>query len=109
MAFGSSSPNFIYPRPASGLSDERLTVSTAVVQFSSIATWGENGLCRMVLFDIQTEDVMVTLDGSTPSATNGHQLYAGQNYTWSYDTIKAARFIRQGSADAVIHASPLTF
>lgn len=109
MAFGSSSPNFIYPRPASGLSDENLTVSNTAVQFSSIATWGADGICRMVLFDIQNEDVMCTLDGSTPTATNGHQLYAGQNYTWSYDTIKSAKFIRQGANDAVIHASPLTF
>lgn len=109
MAFGSSSPNFIYPKPASGLVDERLTVSSSAVPLSSIATWGANGVCRMVVLDIQGQDAMVTFDGSTPTSTNGHRLYAGQNYTWGYDTAKAAQFIRQGSSDSTIHASPFTF
>lgn len=108
MAYGSSSVGFLYTKPAPGLVDERLTVSSSAVPLSSIATWGANGLCRMVTLDVQTNDVMVTFDGSTPTSTNGHRLYAGQNFTWSFEKAKAAQFIRV-SADATIHASPETY
>lgn len=108
MAYGSNGIGFIYPRPASGLIDERLTVSSSAVPLSSIATWGANGITKMVVLDIQTNDIMVTFDGSTPTSSNGHRLYAGQNYSWSYDTAKAASFIRV-SADAVVHATPFTY
>ncbi len=111
MAYGSSGLAFIYPRPASGLTDERLTVSSTAggVQFSSLSAWAVNGLTRMVVLDVQTADVMVTFDGSAPTTTNGHRLYAGQNYTWSYETAAAAKFIRATGTDGVIHASPFTY
>ncbi len=108
MAYGSSGIGFIYPRPASGLVDERLTVSSSAVPFSSLSTWAAGGLCRMVVLDVQSNDVMVTFDGSTPTSTNGHRLYAGQNYTWSFEAAQKAQFIRV-SADATIHASPFTY
>lgn len=108
MAYGSSGIGFIYPRPASGLIDERLAVSSSAVPFSSVATWAANDLCRMVMFDVQSNDVMMTVDGSTPTSTNGHRLYAGQNYTISFQMAAKAQFIRV-SADATIHASPLTY
>jgi hypothetical protein len=57
------------------------------------------------MFDIQDADVMCTIDGSTPTATNGHRLYQGRAYTWSTAMAQAAKFIRQAGTDAVIHAS----
>lgn len=96
--------NNIFPKPAvyrgSSVADQRLTVSSAVVQLS---TFGDT--TNMVMFDIQDADVMCTIDGSTPSATNGHRLYQGRAYTWSTAMAQAAKFIRQGSTDGVIHAS----
>ena len=96
--------NNIFPKPAvyrgSSVADQRLTVSTAVVQLSA---FGDT--TNMVMFDIQDADVMCTIDGSTPSATNGHRLYQGRAYTWSTAMAQAAKFIRQGSTDGVIHAS----
>jgi hypothetical protein len=48
---------------------------------------------------------MCTIDGSTPTSTNGHRLYQGRAYTWSTAMAQAAKFIRQAGTDAVIHAS----
>ena len=96
--------NNIFPKPAvyrgSSVADQRLTVSSAVVQLSA---FGDT--TNMVMFDIQDADVMCTIDGSTPSASNGHRLYQGRAYTWSTAMAQAAKFIRQGSTDGVIHAS----
>lgn len=108
MAFGSSSPTYIYPRPAGGQTDERLTVSSSAVPFSSIATWRASGNVKFVVLDVQSNDVFVTFDGSTPTSTNGHRLYSGESYTWNFETAAAAQFIR-ASADATVHASPFTF
>ncbi len=107
MAYGSSGIGFIYPKPSSGGTDERLTVSSSAVPFSSVATW-QALPAKMIVLDVQSNDVMVTFDGSTPTSTNGHRLYAGQNYTWSMETAAKASFIRV-SADATIHASPFTY
>jgi hypothetical protein len=109
MAYGSSGLGFYYPRPAAGQTDERLTVSSSAVPFSSVATWQSSGLVKLVMFDVQSNDVMVTVDGSTPTSTNGHRLYAGQNFTWSMEMAAKAQFIRAGASDGTVHASPLSY
>jgi hypothetical protein len=96
--------NNIFPKPAiyrgSSVADQRLTVSSSAVQLSA---FGDT--TNMVMFDIQDADVMCTIDGSTPTSTNGHRLYQGRAYTWSTAMAQAAKFIRQAGTDAVIHAS----
>jgi hypothetical protein len=94
----------IYPKPTNGVTDEALAVSSSAVPFST--AW-KDGNTKFVVLDIQSNDVRVTFDGSTPTASNGHILYAGQSFTWHVDTAVAAQFIRV-SADAVIHASAFT-
>lgn len=94
----------IFPVPAPGQTDERLSVSSSAVPFST--TWPAADV-KFIVLDVQTNDVMVTFDGSTPTSSNGHRLYAGQSFTWHRKTAEAAQFIRV-SADAVIHASPFT-
>jgi len=94
----------IYPVPAPGQTDERLTVSSSVVTFTS--TWDYSNV-KFVTLDVQDNDVFVTFDGSDPTSSNGHRLYAGQAYTWHLRRAQAAKFIR-ASSDAVIHASPDT-
>ena len=96
----------LYPKPTPSQTDEKLAVSSVVVALATnFKTINTN---RFVVLDVQTNDVMCTFDGSDPSATNGHRLYAGRDYTWSVDTAAAAKFIR-ASADAVIHASGFTY
>ena len=96
--------NNIFPKPAiyrgSSVADQRLTVSSTAVQLSA---FGDT--TNMVMFDIQDADVMCTIDGSTPTSSNGHRLYQGRAYTWSTAMAEAAKFIRQAGTDAVIHTS----
>ncbi|MEY4402685.1 MAG: hypothetical protein RIR91_720 [Verrucomicrobiota bacterium] len=93
-----------YPKPNGTKADERLTVSSAIVQFAT--TWDIT--TQYIVIDVQDADVMVTFDGSSPSATNGHRLYAGSNVIWSRQAAAAAKFIRQGGTDAAVHASQFT-
>lgn len=99
----------LYPSPTVGGTDERLAVSNSAVQFST--NWETSpsaGANRFIVLDVQTDDVMVTFDNSTPTSTNGHRLYAGESFTWSVNTAMAAKFIRV-TTDAVVHASPFTY
>ena len=98
--------NNIFPKPAyyrsSPVADQRLTVDATVggVQFSAF-----NDITNMIVLDVQDADVMCTFDGSAPTSSNGHRLYSGSQYTWSTAAAAAAKFIRQGSTSAAIHAS----
>jgi hypothetical protein len=98
--------NNIFPKPAyyrsSPVTDQRLTVDATAggVQFSAF-----NDITNMIVLDVQDADVMCTFDGSAPTSTNGHRLYSGSQYTWSTAAAAAAKFIRQGSTSAAIHAS----
>ena len=98
--------NNIFPKPAiyrgSSVADQRLAVSSSAVQLSA---FGDT--TNMVMFDIQDADVSCTVDGSTPTGSNGHRLYAGRAYTWSTAMAASAKFIQQGATAAVIHASEL--
>lgn len=87
--------NNLYPRPSLGstgtvlLQQAKSVTSTAAVQFSAFDT-----TTTLVFFDIQSGDVIVTFDGSTPAtASSGNRLATGTNYTWSRGTMLAAKFI----------------
>ena len=98
--------NNLFPKPstASGspVSDQRLTVDATAggVQFAAF-----NLITQMIVLDVQDADVMCTFDTSAPTSSNGHRLYQGNSYTWSKDAAARAKFIRQGSTSATIHAS----
>ena len=94
----------LYPKPTSGVSDQTLAVADAAVQFGTAF----NSLTRYIVLDVQLADVRVTYDGSAPTSTNGHILFAGRSYTWSKQAAVAAKFIRDGSVSASIHASEFT-
>lgn len=87
--------NNLYPGPSTGstatvvLQQTISPTSTAAVQFAAF-----NTNSQLVFFDIQSGDVIVTFDGSTPAtASSGNRLAVGTNYTWSAKTAKAAKFI----------------
>jgi hypothetical protein len=94
----------LYPKPTVGVTDQTLTVSSSAVQFGTAF----NKLTRYIVFDVQVADVRVTYDGSDPTTSNGHILFAGRSYTWSKQAAEAAKFIQDGSTDATIHASEFT-
>jgi hypothetical protein len=101
--------NNLYPKPAYSanavVADQRLTVDSTAggVQFTAFAT----PIVNFVMFDVQTADVMCTIDGSAPTTTNGHRLYAGTFYTWSVAMANAAKFIAATATSGAIQASPL--
>jgi hypothetical protein len=97
----------LYPHPTPGGTDERLAVSSSAVPFTTAWRTAASGLHKFVVIDVQTNDVMVTFDGSTPTSTNGHRFYAGEKATWSVQAATTAQFIRV-SADAVVHATGFT-
>jgi len=95
----------LYPVPTPGGIDERLTVSTDPVSFSS--TWyGEE--TKFVFVNFQDADAMVTFDASTPSASNGFLYEAGWKGYWSARQADSAIMIRAGDTDAAVQASPFT-
>jgi hypothetical protein len=95
----------LYPVPTVGGTDERLTVSTSVVQFAT--TWYDEDT-KFVFVDVQGADIMVTFDGSDPSASNGHEFASGYRDFWSARQADAAKMIRAGGTDAAVQASPFT-
>jgi hypothetical protein len=93
----------LYPKPTSGVTAMKmLTVSNSVVQLTDSYTFDDK--TKYITLDVQDNDVYVTYTGETPNASKGHILYAGNSYTWSVATARAAKFIRVGG-DAVIAAS----
>ena len=101
--------NALYPKPAwaiisgtsSAVPGQQLTVtSTATVQFS-----GLNEITNCVVLDIQVANVYCTFDGTTPSSSRGHILYATQSYTWSRAAAEQAKFVATTTTNSIIWAS----
>ena len=98
----------LYPAPnyeqdgSTAITDQALTVDATVggVQFSAF-----DESTSYIVFDVQDANVRCTFDGSAPTSSNGHKLYAERAYTWHRLTAEKAKFIRADSTDAVIHAS----
>ena len=104
----------LYPIPSGTANDHRLTVddTSGGVQFSQSSkddnTDAFDSLTKYIAFDVQDADVFMTFDGSAPTTSNGHKLFAGRSYTFSKEAAVKAKFIRSGSTSATIHASQFT-
>ena len=104
----------LYPIPSGTGNDHRLTVDATAggVQFSQSSkddnTDAFDSLTKYIAFDVQDADVFMTFDGSAPTTSNGHKLFAGRSYTFSKEAAVKAKFIRSGSTSAKIHASQFT-
>ena len=104
----------LYPIPSGTANDHRLTVddTSGGVQFSQSSkddnTDAFDSLTKYIAFDVQDADVFMTFDGSAPTTSNGHKLFAGRSYTFSKEAAVKAKFIRAGGTSAKIHASQFT-
>jgi hypothetical protein len=78
------------------IAGQRLATSGTAVSFGSF-----NATTNLVIVDVQVADMYVTFDGTTPSSTNGAQLYAGNSYSWAVTTAQNAKFLQQVSAGTV--------
>lgn len=99
-----SNINNLYPRVAitqgtsSQVSGQALSISGVVT--SSFATFKVD--TQLVFFDIQTADVLVTLDGTSPAAlSRGHRLPVGSNYTWNASVAANAKFVSTGTSSFI--------
>lgn len=92
-------------KPMDGGADQHLAVSSSAVQATAIT----NPQPSHVLVQAQGADVRVTFDGGTPSASNGMQMPALTAFVWHYTTLSAAKFIKEGSTDAVVYIQPLVY
>ncbi len=102
--------NPLYPRPhiktgaSSVAAGIMLNVGTSSATSFTASNFDSN--CMLVVFDIQTANVVVTLDNSTPAAgTSGHILISGTNYTWQTASLLNAKFIAATGTSAQIYAS----
>lgn len=96
----------ITPNEVSTATDAELTVSSSVVQLSSVMTPDQR--TTHILFDVQDQPVRFTLDDSNPAASNGHRLVAGDTGVWPVRMALKAKWIREGGTDAAIHFSQMT-
>lgn len=92
----------LHPKP-SATAGVRTAVSTTAVA-SGVTPLATD---YYALVEIQTNDMYVTFDGTTPSGTNGFKYTAGTRETWSKQRLLAAKFIRV-SADGAVMVQPLT-
>ena len=93
----------LYLKPTLDAVSQRLsptTVSPAVFAAFNRST-------KAISFDVQSNDIFMTIDGSTATSTNGHKLYAGRAYTLSAEAARVAKFIA-AAGTAIIFASELT-
>lgn len=97
----------LYPKPSTGGAvAQKITVDSTAggVQATAYTATATDA----VMFDVQTVDVFATIDGTAPTTSNGHRLYAATFYTWSRGMFNAAKFISSTTAtNATIYASPL--
>ena len=82
-----------------------ITVSTSAVNF--INTTPLNGNTKHVFWTLTGGNARMTIDGSTPTASAGHQIQAGSSGCWSAVWANSAKVIREGATDAVFAISEL--
>ena len=109
----SSAAYFVSKKP---YSTEQLTVSTVALSPTAATVrnttgtsgantnyWAVSFAARAALVECATNGIYYTLDGSTPSSTNGHRMAAGDVLTLSgRQSIAALKMLRQ-SADSVVN------
>lgn len=100
--------NVQYPQPAhaaggASVTGQFLTVTSTVT--SSFSAFNIN--TKLVMFDVQTANVYMTVDGTTPSASAGHILYAGANFCFNKGMAAAAKFVATTTTNATIYGSEL--
>lgn len=86
---------------------EQLTVSTAV-SVPTVAKVDNTGALfnfRASAADVEvgSNGIIYTLDGTTPTATNGLTLSSGRMTLAGYQKVKALKMIRSGGSDATVN------
>lgn len=110
MAFSVTNPLYLKPSfkmvsgTSTAVSGQQLVVTSTAT--STFTTFDPVTSAVGVDFSGATgAAVYCTFDGQTPSSTKGHQLVAGEKYTWSKAAAQAAKFVATSTANVTIWAS----
>ena len=92
----------LYPQPNGTVSGENLSCATSGSGVSFAAFDSDT---KYVMIDVQDNNVIVTFDGSTPTASNGHLLVKEKELiTLSAQAAAAAKFLGV-SGTSIVHSS----
>jgi hypothetical protein len=94
----------LYPKPNDTNVSQTITVAATTVSFADNFEYKTNAC----FFTVQTAPVIVTFDGTVPTASNGHVLAAGYTGWFSAAALRVAKFVRSGITSATITMSQFT-
>lgn len=88
------------------VSDRNVVVGSAAANLIVAAL---NSSTTHIFWTCTDANVRFTIDGSTPTATAGHQVAAGSSGIWCAKMAQQAKVIREGSTDANIFISEVVY
>ena len=92
--------------PQYGVAARSVTAGAAA---SNLIVAALNIQTQAIYFTVTGANARVTFDGSTPTATNGHQIIAGTSDAWSPIMAASAKIIREGATDAVFYITEINY
>lgn len=95
-----------YNVPTPGATSQLITFDDATVkQFTAF-----NKNTKVIFISVTNGGVFMTIDGTNPTVTEHHKLYAGNNYYFNSDLMSLAKFKgdTNNTSDALMYASELT-
>ncbi len=95
-----------YNVPTKGATSQLLTFDDATIkQFSA-----HQRDTKVIFMSVTGGGVFMTIDGTNPTVTEHHKLYAGNNYYFNADLVRIAKFKKDSNntGTAYIYASELT-
>jgi len=95
----------LYPKPNGTAPGQNLAVAGTAVQFDST---NFDYKTNAFFVTVHIAAVIVTFDGTTPTASNGHVLPNAWYGWWSKDAALAAKFIRHTGTSAQVTISQFT-
>lgn len=95
----------LYPKPNGTAPSQNLAVGATAVQFDAT---NFDYKTNSFFVTVHTAGVIVTFDGSTPTASNGHVLPNNWYAFWSKDAVLSAKLLRHTGTSAVVTISQFT-
>jgi len=95
----------LYPKPNGTAAGQNLAVGATAVQFDSTTF---DFKTNAFFVTVHTHAVIVTFDGTTPTASNGHVLPGDWYGWWSKDAAIAAKLLRHTGSSSQVTISQFT-
>ena len=90
-----------------GTVSDRAVIATSTAANLIVAALNAN--TTHVFWTLTDANVRFTIDGSTPTATVGHQIAAGSSGVWCARMAQQAKVIREGTSDANFSISEVVY